>query len=153
MTLKSVVFPAPFGPISAQIAPALTVNVAPATARRPPKARWTSSISSIALLVTEHHLFLAPEQPLRAQADEDDENDADDDEPQRSEPFGRHRQLHQPEPFEHDPEDGAADGNAQIAPHAAEDQDRVPEEREARLELDRVDDRDVEREEVARDRR
>src|SRR3990172_4520414 len=57
-TLKIVVFPAPFGPISPTIAPSATSNDAPTTARRPRndfETSWTTSnvIASAPLLEAE----------------------------------------------------------------------------------------------------
>src|SRR5262249_28667197 len=46
MIENSVVLPAPFGPISAVMRPALAVNDAPSTARRPPKRTDTLSTRS-----------------------------------------------------------------------------------------------------------
>src|SRR5258708_40158692 len=43
MTLTSVVFPAPFGPIRPWIDPCSTSSDTPSTARTPPKWRWTLS--------------------------------------------------------------------------------------------------------------
>src|SRR5690606_16197060 len=43
MTLKSVDFPAPFGPINPVIDPSVISSDAPSTARMPPKCRWRSS--------------------------------------------------------------------------------------------------------------
>src|SRR5260370_4205058 len=43
MTLTSVVFPAPLGPIKRWIEPCSTSSDTPSTARTPPKCRWTLS--------------------------------------------------------------------------------------------------------------
>jgi hypothetical protein len=45
MTLRSVLFPAPFGPTTATISPSSIPNVTPSTAGRPPKRFVTSSTS------------------------------------------------------------------------------------------------------------
>ena len=45
--MKSVVFPAPFGPIRPVIVPSLTARVQSFTARRPPKLFRTSLTTSI----------------------------------------------------------------------------------------------------------
>ncbi len=49
MTLKSVVLPAPFGPMIPWIAPALTTRLASSTALSPPKACVTRSSVSTGL--------------------------------------------------------------------------------------------------------
>jgi len=49
MTLKSVVFPAPFGPMTLTISPSPTLKLTSLSARKPPKERLTPSISSSAL--------------------------------------------------------------------------------------------------------
>ena len=46
MTLKSVVLPAPFGPMMPWMAPSATVRLTSSTALRPPKARTTPSSTS-----------------------------------------------------------------------------------------------------------
>jgi hypothetical protein len=47
MTLKSVVFPAPLGPISPVMDPGLMASEAPSTALKPPKCLWRSWTSII----------------------------------------------------------------------------------------------------------
>src|SRR3954452_22390471 len=86
MTLNSVVFPAPFGPINAVTELSATSNVAPFTARMPPNCFTSSSTCRIgsapAPSVTEHHLFLLPEDALRAECHQQDQHEPDDHEAQ-----------------------------------------------------------------------
>src|SRR5918996_4883777 len=85
MTLKSVVLPAPLGPIRAVIEPAPTPKVAPSTARMPPKRLTTPSTSSSAPLcdsVAKHHLLALAEQPLRPERHQQDQHRSDDREAQ-----------------------------------------------------------------------
>src|ERR687895_1159339 len=84
MTLKSVVLPAPFGPINAVIDARRTSSVAPSTAWMPPKDLKTPSTSRIRpSSVTEHHLPALAEHALRPEGHQQDQQQPDEDEPQR----------------------------------------------------------------------
>src|SRR3712207_841705 len=110
--LKSVVLPAPLGPISAVIEPRRTSSVAPSTALTPPKRLTTSSTSRMrspagaaAASVTEHHLLALAEDALRPERHEEDEHEPDDHEAQRRDLLGRQRQVQEPRRLQQDPQD------------------------------------------------
>src|ERR671931_9217 len=162
-TLKKVVFPAPLGPIRAVIDPSRTSSVAPLTARTPPKRLTTASVSSSTLpflrapspltstSLTEDHLLALAEHPLGPERHQQDQKQARDEEAER-----RDLGLVEPEPDEagalqHDPEDHRASEHAPVAGEAAEDQNRVGEEGGVRLVVLRMDRREVEGQEVARE--
>src|SRR5687767_10264190 len=114
MTLKKVVFPAPFGPISAVIEPSFTLMVAPSTARMPPNRLTTSSATKIApsrsaraseagataVSVTEHHLLPLAERALRPVGHQQDQDQADDHEPQCGDAGLGERQLEEAKSLE-----------------------------------------------------
>src|SRR6266568_3939125 len=82
--LRSVVFPAPFGPMSPCTSPAPTAKVAPSTARTPPKARETPSTDKS----TGGPPLLAPRAQAPGQRDEpvrQEEDDGQQHEPVREE--------------------------------------------------------------------
>src|SRR6516162_4525784 len=80
--LNSVVLPAPFGPIRAQISPACRSNETPPTATRPPKRTVTSRTRSSGVSVTivalnegwMHACKQAGETARQEQNDEDDQH-------------------------------------------------------------------------------
>src|SRR5918999_3261025 len=78
ITLKRVVFPAPFGPISAVIEFGATSRAAPSSAATPPKCFTTPSTSRIGPLLKDHLLALA-EDALRAERHQSDEDEPNDD--------------------------------------------------------------------------
>src|SRR5829696_9014270 len=159
MTLKKVVLPAPFGPISAVIDPSRIERLARFTARIPPKRLITPSASKIRPSAgaprgsfTEHHLLAPAEEPLRAEGHQPDEDEADDDEAQRSDSRLRERQLDEAQSLEHEPEDHGAERHTPIVREAAEDQHGVAAEGDDRKELVGNDESQVEGEEEPRDR-
>src|SRR5918996_6614244 len=96
MTLKSVVLPAPLGPIRAVIEPPPTSKVAPSTARMPPKRLTTPSTSSRGPLresVAKHHLLSLAEHSLGAERHQQDQRRPDDEESQRRRLLFADRQL------------------------------------------------------------
>src|SRR5687768_379766 len=166
MTLKKVVFPAPFGPISAVIEPSFTLIVAPSTARMPPNRLTTSSATKItpsrsaraseagatAVSVTEHHLLPLPERALGPERHQQDEDQPDDHEPQGRDAGLRNRQLEEPQALEQRPQDDRPDRHAPVVRQPAEHQHRVAKEGHDRHELLRPEELQVEREEEARQR-
>src|SRR3954454_18499111 len=102
--LNSVVLPAPFGPISAVMAPRCTSMWSTSTAVRPPKVRFTPSTTRIGSglatpgsvatpsvqdgarvsEVTDRHLPPVPDDALWSVDHEQHDRDADDDEAQRA---------------------------------------------------------------------
>src|SRR6266508_3863617 len=84
--LKSVVLPAPFGPITLTISPSFTWRSSSDTTFRPPKASDTSRNSSrrFAILSALHDLHAAlAEQPVRADDHQRDQDEPQDDEARR----------------------------------------------------------------------
>src|SRR5438105_8642714 len=72
---KSVVLPAPLGPIRPAIEPSATSRLAPSTARRPPKIFDSARTSSMPPPPSKH-----VDQPVRQKADDEDQQRAVDDE-------------------------------------------------------------------------
>src|ERR687888_1614858 len=170
---NSVVLPAPLGPISAVTEPRRTSSVAPCTARIPPnrlstplttRMRSTSSPSAFAAAagasaaparatsLTQHHLLALAEDALRAERHEQDEREAHDDEPQGRDLVAREREVDRARRLEQELDDHRAHDHAREAGQAAQDQHRVPDEREGRHELGGVEEREVERQQPARER-
>src|SRR5215218_5778086 len=131
---KSVDLPAPFGPISAVIVPRSTPKLAPSTARTPPKRFSTPSTSRMASL-TEEHLLLLAEDPLRAERHQQDEDGADDDEADRRDLVSRQRQLDVASALEQRHQHDRAHDHAEVASEPAEDDDHEAEDREDRVEF------------------
>src|SRR5215211_7487503 len=149
MTLKKVVLPAPFGPISAVIEPSLTPRLARSTARMPPKRFSTPSASKIvpfprlgarALTAdpasfTEDHLLPLPERTLGPERHQPDEHEADDYESKRRDPGLGERQLEGLRFLEDRPKDHRADVYVFECHGAHGDLHRVTNEGDYRQEL------------------
>src|SRR5918999_5226490 len=88
ITLKSVVLPAPFGPIRAVIEPCPTSSVAPSSAAMPPKCFTTPSTARIFAPLLKDHLLALAEDALWAERHQPDEDEPDHDEAQVR-PLGR----------------------------------------------------------------
>src|SRR6266545_657403 len=114
MRLKSVVLPAPLGPMMAQIEPRCTVRLTPATAKKPSKLLRRSRTSS-----TGHSPRDAPSQAERRARDaaREDEEQHDEDDPEDERPVLRVGDdlLVQPE------EDQGAQSRAEEGAHAAQE--------------------------------
>src|SRR5215207_9370502 len=152
MTLKNVVFPAPFGPMRAVIDPSRMSIVAPLTARMPPKRLTTPSALKMGASLTEHHLLALAEYPLWPEGHEQDQDQADHHESQGRDLVRRQGQIHEPHSLEHHPEDDRPDEDAAEAGETADDQRREAEEGEQGLERVLRDRLEVEGEEPAGDR-
>src|SRR3954453_2914065 len=113
MTSKSVDLPAPFGPISAVIDPRSTDRLAPSIARTPPYRFSIPSPSRIGSL-TEQHLLLRPEDPLRPKRHQQDEHEPDDDEADRRHLVRGERQLDVACALEHPHQDPRAEDHAEV---------------------------------------
>src|SRR5262245_46315925 len=145
--------------MSAVIEPGATLNVAPATAGRPPNALRTSRTVRIggapapaSGTARDIQLLTPAEEALRPKGHQQHEHEAHDDEAKRRHLFRRERPLDEAGALEQGPEDDGAGHHAAIAREAAQHKDRVPEERERRLERARVEQVHVERQEISRDR-
>src|SRR5215208_8107239 len=112
-TSKSVDLPAPFGPIKAVIDPRSTARLAPSIARTPPYRFSTRSTSRMASL-TEQHLLLLAEDPLRPKGHQQDEDGADDDEADRRDLVRRQRQLDIASALEQRHQDDRAHEHAEV---------------------------------------
>src|SRR5215475_10727915 len=77
MRLKSVVFPAPFGPMRARRSPARTSSPTPFTARRPPKSLVTPSSLSASSATARSSAPPAPQGTHQAAGREEDDADVD----------------------------------------------------------------------------
>src|SRR5665213_2329950 len=162
-TLKRVVLPAPLGPISAVMDPLLTSNVAPSTAIRPPKpltrsrtAKMGSSGAGSCLAAlssaTEHHLLALAENPLWPERHDQDKHQPDDQETQGSHLVRGQRQVDEPRPLQDEPEQDGTQRDPAVATQSAQHEDGEADEREVGGVGPRVDQCDVEREQVAGDR-
>src|SRR6476646_1010289 len=82
MQLKSVVFPAPFGPISAVMELRATSSDTPLTATKPPKRTDMCRTERIASSALKRVLLAVAEDALRPPDDENDEGEPDEDQAQ-----------------------------------------------------------------------
>src|SRR5262245_18860584 len=80
--LKTVVLPAPFGPINAVSDPSATARSTPSTARTPPKDLVSPLTSRSATSFLQEQLVAIAEHALRPKSHEDDEKPADQEQPQ-----------------------------------------------------------------------
>src|SRR5437762_10836332 len=94
MTLKSVVLPAPFGPMMPSRSPARTSRLTARTAVRPPKRLVTRS--SVSTDSPGANASGEPDQSLRGEPDDEDEGRAVDDEIDPGEP-GLHARERRPQ--------------------------------------------------------
>src|ERR671930_1920374 len=145
MRWKSVVLPAPLGPISPVTEPRLTSSVAPWTARIPPKCLCTSATTRMRSLpspsaasrrsgvvassvrapvasLTEHHLLAPAEDPLRAERHQQDQREPDDDEAKRGDLVARQRQVDRPRRLEQELHEDRPDDYAGPAAESAQDE-------------------------------
>src|SRR5258708_26915893 len=104
MTLTSVVFPAPFGPIRPWIDPCSTSSDTPSTACTPPKWRWTLSSrrstgsSSWPPAWPDYREAAAADDALRPEDDHSDQEDAGDDVDVRTDAIADARQHREDHP-------------------------------------------------------
>src|SRR5262245_2481583 len=145
--------------MSAVIDPGAMLNVAPATAGRPPNALRTSWTLRIGggpgpASGTARDLQLLPpaDEALRPEGHQYHEHEAHDDEAKRRHLLRRERPLDETGALEQCPEDDRASHHAAVAREATQHEDRVPEERERRLERARIEQVHFESQEVSRDR-
>src|SRR3954468_5846722 len=110
MTLNSVDFPAPLGPITARISPGATRIVTPSRAASAPKWRLRPSHSRYGAAATHH-----PPQALRRAEHDGDEDEAED----QRQRIREHAEV----VLEREKERGAEDGSAQRAGAADDDHD------------------------------
>src|SRR6266511_1917646 len=96
-TLNSVVFPAPFGPMTQRISPLSTRKSTPSTATRPPN-RLTTPLASSTGPAPSHnthepvlHVANYPEEPVGLDQHNDQEEHAGGQDPVAAEPFGQQR--------------------------------------------------------------
>src|SRR5262245_7621622 len=167
-TLKRVVLPAPFGPISAVIVCGMTRRSSTDTATSPPKRRTTCSTSRIASFdgaasLTEHHLAPRAEYALRSEDHEQHDHESDQHEPDgpdlgrvddtpQTEEVVKDRLAHEAlRRDDKEPERHRAHDRPEDARGAAEDQRREDEERYRRLERLRLDELPVDGEHDARE--
>src|SRR4051812_16245172 len=168
-TLKNVVLPAPFGPMSAVIRCRGISRCSTATASRPPKLRVMSLTTRIGLdsdsgLVTDHHLATRPEEALRSEDDEQHDQQPDEDEAHRADlragQYVRRAQeivrdgLAQKalRAFDEGPERDRSEYRPPDGAGAAENHGREREERDRGLELVRLDELAVDHEHDPADR-
>src|SRR5882762_10342223 len=149
--LNTVVLPAPFGPMSAVIEPRATSNVAPSTARSPPKD-LTRSRTAKMVSATEHHLLALAENALRPERHDEDQNQADDEKAQGGHFVSREWQVDEARTLEDEPEQYRPKGHTAVAAQPAQHEDGETDEREVGGVGAGVDERDVQRQQVAGDR-
>src|SRR5215475_10795608 len=135
--LKTVVLPAPFGPITAVIEPSATAKEAPSTAATPPKALPTLSSSSSTALLVEQQLAAAAEQALGPQRHEQHQQQSDQEQAQEgARPGIEQRQREEVEEARagiEQAEQHCPDRDCPHPVHAAENQDEIGIESERRL--------------------
>src|SRR5579884_4542985 len=157
--LKRVVLPAPFGPMSAVMDPCSTARLARSTARTPPNARRRSRTSRIGAgpgapgrLATEHHLLALAPQPLGAPYHDGDQDQSYDEHLDRRDLVGGERQPDETRRLQHAPQQHGAQRHPREAAEPAEHEHGEADERDVRGKRLRGDERDVERQQVSRER-
>src|SRR5262245_65622170 len=117
--------------MSAVMEPGATLNVAPATAGRPPNALRTSRTVRIgggpvpaSGTVRDLQLLAPAEEALRPEGHQQHEHEAHDDEAKRRHLLRGERPLDQARALEQGPEDDGAGHHAAIAREAAQHEDR-----------------------------